>query len=448
MQEYEEKKKAAIHDFQLIKSKGEVSLKPKFTSHFFRTRIKKNKLDLRGFNKIIRLDKENLTAEVEGLTTFHDLTTKTLEYGLLPRVVPELRNITIGGAISGLGVEASSFKYGLVHDSIVECDVLTGTGEVITCSKKENSDLFFTLPNSLGTLGYILKCKVKLISVTKCVHLEFLRYENAEKYFRELRELSSKGSVDFIDGIIFSIDHLVIITGKFIEKLPGDIKLNNFREDVYWKYLEDKNNTGAYLTIWDYLWRWDTDVFWGLHGSPLEFSENKIFRKIFGRYLLRSDILTKINHIYHSFTYKQKNKTLHEDVLQDPCIDISKCAEFINWHKKVIGTYPLWVCPLKNTKLDRNYTLHNFRGEYLVDIGIYRGAMRPKGTDENYYNRLLEKEILKLSGMKGLYSLSFFSEKEFWSMYDKEEYFNAKHKYDPENVFSDIFKKSVGKTTL
>ncbi len=50
--------------------------------------------------------------------------------------------------------------------------------------------------------------------------------------------------------------------------------------------------------------------------------------------------------------------------------------------------------------------------------------------------------------MKGLYSLSLFTEKEFWSMYDKEEYFKVKGKYDPNGVFSDIFKKSVGKTTL
>src|SRR5258708_22365969 len=139
MESYEAKKNDAIKSFKSIKQKGQISLKPKFTSHFFRTRIKKNKLDLTSFNQVIKVDKENLTADVEGLTTFHDLAERTLQYGLLPLVVPELRNITIGGAISGLGVEASSFKYGLVHDSAIEYEVLTGKGEVVVCTRDKNS---------------------------------------------------------------------------------------------------------------------------------------------------------------------------------------------------------------------------------------------------------------------------------------------------------------------
>lgn len=446
---YDIKKVSAIKQFKLIKAKGSISLKPKSTSHFFRERKKTNKLDLTGFNQVISISEKGQIAQVEGLTTFHDLSKETLEYGLLPLVVPELRNITIGGAISGLGVESSSFKNGLVHESVIECDVLTGSGRIITCSKNKNPDLFFTLPNSLGTVGYILKCKIKLRPVKKFVHLEFLRFDKVEEYFKQLKKECGKVDIDFIDGVIFSNNHLVIITGKFIDKLPDKIILNDFKINVYWKFIEDKKNNHAYLTVWDYLWRWDTDVFWKLHDTPLVILENKILRKILGPLILRSDLLNKIGRINSFLHQKIKNeKSLYENILQDPCLDIDDCTNFINWHAKTLSTYPLWICPLKNTKYGKIYPLHNFKGKYLVDIGIYTGKDRPAATPENYYNRLLEKKILELKGMKGLYSLSFFTREEFWGMYDESEYLKIKSKYDPDNIFPNIYSKVAGKTTL
>ena len=36
----------------------------------------------------------------------------------MPAVVPQLKSITLGGAVAGVGIEATSFRYGLVHDTI------------------------------------------------------------------------------------------------------------------------------------------------------------------------------------------------------------------------------------------------------------------------------------------------------------------------------------------
>src|SRR5881227_994037 len=94
-------------------------------SNLFRTRQQAGvrKLNVRGLNQVISVDREALTAEVEGMTTYEDLADATLGAGLLPTVVPELATITIGGAVSGGGIEASSFKYGLVHETILEMEV-------------------------------------------------------------------------------------------------------------------------------------------------------------------------------------------------------------------------------------------------------------------------------------------------------------------------------------
>ena len=60
------------------------------------------------------------------MTTYDELVARTLAHGVMPAVVPQLKTITLGGAVAGVGIEASSFSYGLVHDTLLELEVLLG----------------------------------------------------------------------------------------------------------------------------------------------------------------------------------------------------------------------------------------------------------------------------------------------------------------------------------
>ena len=97
-----------------------------------------------------------------GMCTYEDLVAATLPYGLAPLVVPQLKTITLGGAVTGLGIESTSFRNGLPHESVLEMDILTGAGEVVTASPSEHADLFRAFPNSYGTLGYAVRLRIEL----------------------------------------------------------------------------------------------------------------------------------------------------------------------------------------------------------------------------------------------------------------------------------------------
>ena len=87
--------------------------------------------------------------------------------GVMPLVVPQLRTITVGGAVTGLGIEASSFRNGLPHESVRSMDILIGTGEIVTAAPTgPHADLFRTFPNSYGSLGYALRLRIELEPVT------------------------------------------------------------------------------------------------------------------------------------------------------------------------------------------------------------------------------------------------------------------------------------------
>src|ERR1700691_1697410 len=73
-------------------------------------------LDVSAFDHVISVDPAARTAWVGGMTTYEDLCDETLRHGLMPLVVPQLKTITLGGAVTGLGIESTSLRSGMPHE--------------------------------------------------------------------------------------------------------------------------------------------------------------------------------------------------------------------------------------------------------------------------------------------------------------------------------------------
>ena len=112
------------------------------------------------------------------MCTYEDLVDVTLPRGFIPYVVPQLRSITLGGAVTGLGIESTSFRNGLPHESVLEMDVLTGAGELVTT--RPGDDLFDAFPNSYGSLGYATRIRIRLERVPGHVGLRHLRFDDLD----------------------------------------------------------------------------------------------------------------------------------------------------------------------------------------------------------------------------------------------------------------------------
>src|SRR3954470_19639808 len=181
---YTRKKEALSEGFRA--GSGPVGLQ-KETSNLFRDRAggARRRLDVRGFNEVLLVGRDFVDAE--GMTPYETVVEACLAQGVMPAVVPQLKTITLGGALAGVGIESSSHRHGLVHDTVLEVDVLLGDGRVVTCTPaNEHADLFFGFPNSYGTLGYALRVKAKTLPVKPFVHLFHLDYFDGRIYFQEL----------------------------------------------------------------------------------------------------------------------------------------------------------------------------------------------------------------------------------------------------------------------
>lgn len=449
---YHEKKKNLIEEFcQSVNSASEQIALDKASSNLFRPRVKKSDgklINLKNFNSVIHIDSQNLTADVEGLTTYEDLVSEALKQGCLPPVVPELKSITVGGAIAGIGIESSSFQYGLVHETVKEMDVLLSDGSVVTCTAdNENKELFFAIPNSYGTFGYILRIKLQLIPAKKFVKLTHLHYANPTLYFNELKQFCDKkqsnngDEIDYIDGVVFSFDKMVITLGKFVEEAPFTSSYRYMH--IYYKSLESKKDD--YLSSLDYIWRWDTDWFWC---SKVFGMQNRFLRLIAGKFMLGSRTYKSIYHFFNRhpslYSLMKPIQGERESIIQDTLIPIEHAEMFLKFFQCEIKIKPIWICPTRTYSKKDNYPFCPFDADTLyIDFGFWDSLKTEH--EPGFYNKKIEAEVTKLKGVKGLYSTSYYTEDEFWQIYNKHLYSALKKKYDPKQRLGNLYAKCMRK---
>jgi FAD/FMN-containing dehydrogenase len=403
----------------------------KSTSNLFRHRngASKRKIDVRGFNEVLRVDPETMTADVEGMTTYEAFVDETLQYGLLPTVVPQLKTITVGGAVSGVGIESSSFRYGLVHETVLEMEILLGDGRIVVCSPSENPDLFFGFPNSYGTLGYVLRLKVRLIPAQRYVHVKHSRFTSPEAYFASVSE---QRGIDYLDGTIFSANEMYLTTGRFVTEAPRVSDYTYLR--IFYKSIQ--RNREDWLTAHGYIWRWDADWFWC---SKHFYIQNPVVRLAAGAWALNSRTYQRIMRLSQRLLPESGRE---ESVIQDVDIPIEHAPEFMRFLLKEIGITPVWVCPFKAYDPRVTFDLYALDPRKMyINFGFWDTV--PTTHEDGYYNRKIEEKALELKGKKGLYSTAYYDEETFWKIYNRDRYFELKRTYDPDGAFQDLYAKCV-----
>jgi FAD/FMN-containing dehydrogenase len=424
----------------------------KNTSNLFRTRKEAaaKRLDVRRLHRVLEIDPAGRTAEVEGMTTFEDFADATLLKGLRPPVVPELKTITVGGAVSGIGIEASSFRHGLVHEMVEEMEILCGDGTIRICRPdNENADLFHAIPNSYGSLGYILRLRVKLLPASPFVKIIHQRFSNRTQFLSAMEAAcgQSPHTVDFVEGVVFTPDDYVLTTAR----LTHDRGPVSDYTGMYIYYQSLRSRSEDLMTMRDFLWRWDPDWFWCSRSFGMQ---NPLLRRLLGRWMLRSSSYWKIQSMYRRWKFEERihvmRKILHlpierfEQVIQDVEIPIGKSLEFIEFYFREIDIRPCWICPVRPLDAARNWTLYAMEpGALYLNFGFWGGVRTSSDKAAGYFNRRIESIVNGLGGRKSLYSTSFFTEDEFWRIYNGIAYKKLKSKFDPQGAFRSLYQKAV-----
>lgn len=383
------------------------------------------KLDLSELNEILKIDPEKKICVAEPGVTFSDLVQATLKHNLVPIVVPELKTITIGGAVAGCSIESMSYKLGGFHDNCLEYEVITAKGEVLTCTPdNENSLVFQMMHGTFGTLGIISKLTFKLVPAKKYVHVVYEKCKSLEEYKAAIWKHYESKDADFMDGIIHSPTELVLSMGNFVDKAPYSHSYDWMR--VYYKSTASRKED--YLKTYDYFFRYDKGV---TNVTPSSF----LGRLFLGRFMGSNEVLKLANRFRKWIPARMIPTTV------DLFVPFSKSEEFMVWYIKEVNHFPLWCVPYK---IQRNYEwispkiFEQTQDQLFLDLAIY-GLKRNDG--KNYY-RMFEEELMKIGGIKTLISGNYYSEAEFWDIWNKENFQAVKQKTDPSNIFRDLYQKT------
>lgn len=392
-------------------------------------------VDVSKFDRITSINADEKYILVEPNVPMDKLVEETLKHRLVPPVVMEFPGITVGGGIQGGAGESSSFKYGLFHDCCLEYEMVLGNGEIITASPERNSDLFFGTACSYGSLGIITLVKLRLVPAKDFIHLTYHAVKSFDEMTRLIEEKTGE-AVNFVDGIMFSKNFGVVMSGNFSEK--QNLPISTFRKPSdEWFYLHANKISRRHeryeeiIPIKDYLFRYDRGGFWmGKYGFDfLKMPFNRFTRFIFNSFCTTRALYRSL----HSANFSQRY------LIQDISLPNEGVLKFLEYIEKNLHTYPLWLCPLKTgsqSKLSPNCLKTNL----VINVGVWGEVKK----DFSYFvelNRNLEKFVDNLAGRKVLYAHAYYSRNEFWKIYDFEWYNALRDKYYANITFPDIYEK-------
>lgn len=388
---------------------------------------------------VLEVDEQRRTVRLEPMATMGQLTSVLAPLGWTIPVLPEIDDLTVGGLVMGTGIESSSHIYGLFQHICVSYELVLSDGSVVTCSKTENSDLYYAVPWSYGTLGFLTCVEVQLIPAKPFIHLEYHPFytlkETAEAFEKESRNKSN----EFVECLMFSKNEGVVMVGKMSNQADPK-KLNEigkWHKPWFFEHVRSflsKGISDEFIPLRDYYHRHTRSIFWELK-DIIPFGNNVIFR-----WLLGWAVPPKVSFL--KLTQTETVKKLYEEnhIIQDMLVPIEELQSSIELFHEKVEVYPLWLCPFKLTPEPGMVHSRGNTEELFVDVGVY-GVPGVKNFNPVETTRSIEAFVRKVHGYQMLYADTYMDETEFREMFDHSLYDVMRDRWDCKAAFTTVFGK-------
>ncbi|OJD09445.1 hypothetical protein ACJ73_10309 [Blastomyces percursus] len=349
-------------------------------------------------------------------------------------------------------------------------------------------DLFHGAAGTMGTLGITTLLELRLIEARAFVEVSYWPVSSVHEAVETVRSQAGRppGEVDYVDAILFSTDRGVVVTGRLTDTITApDGRIQRFtRARDPWFYLHAEEvvskslpppstiTAGAAVPVietvplTDYLFRYDRGAFW------TGFYAFKYFRVPFTaamRWLLDGFMHTRV--MYHAL---HRSGFAQRYIIQDLALPHGAAAEeFVEFVRQEEGVgdrvgecFPLWLCPLRLQRRERGRgsrsgtdlgSMHpkwvlnsapesssataaaSQSDQMQINVGLW--CPGPSSSDAFVtVNRAIEQKVRALRGTKWLYAHTYYTEEEFWDIYDRRWYEGLREKYGA-TYLPDVYEK-------
>ncbi|XP_051868747.1 delta(24)-sterol reductase [Pristis pectinata] len=389
---------------------------------------------------ILEVDTKKQVVRVEPLVNMGQVTALLNSIGWTLPVVPELDDLTVGGLIMGTGIESSSHIYGLFQHICIAYELVLADGSLVRCTEKENPDLFYAVPWSCGTLGFLVAAEIKIIPAKKYVRLQYQPVRSLKMICETFSRESQNKENHFVEGLVYSQDEAVIMTGVLTDVAePGKINRIGYYYKPWFfkhveKYLQESHSAVEYIPLRHYYHRHTRSIFWELQ-DIIPFGNNPLFRYVFGWMVPPKISLLKL-------TQGETIRKLYEQhhVVQDMLVPIKSLEKLILFLHSEINVYPLWLCPFNLPSLPGMVHPKGDEAELYADVGAY-GEPKTKQFEAKSSTRQLEQFLRDSHSFQMLYADCYLTREEFWEMFDGSLYHKLRDQLNSKDAFPEVYDK-------
>ncbi|CAJ1941679.1 unnamed protein product [Sphenostylis stenocarpa] len=147
-------------------------------------------------------------ADVGGEQIWIDVLHATLKSGLTPLSWTDYLFLSVGGTLSNAGISGQTFRFGPQISNVHELDVVTGKGDLVTCSAEKNSELFYAVLGGLGQFGIITRARIALgpaptrVKWVRLLYNDFSAFSGDQEHLISLNGRNESNAADYIEGFL------------------------------------------------------------------------------------------------------------------------------------------------------------------------------------------------------------------------------------------------------
>ncbi|MBE9060625.1 FAD-binding oxidoreductase [cf. Phormidesmis sp. LEGE 11477] len=153
-------------------------------------------LDMRSLNQLHELNQDELWFRADAGTTWQQVVDAALPKGVIPPVLTNNLDVTLGGTHAAAGLGQSSFRYGSQADNCLALEVVTSTGDILWCSPEQNRELFDHVLCGYGQFGIITQVQHRLRRYRPHTRTYFLCYDDLSVLLKDQQKIVQSELVD------------------------------------------------------------------------------------------------------------------------------------------------------------------------------------------------------------------------------------------------------------
>ncbi|MCY4196571.1 MAG: FAD-binding protein [Rhodobacteraceae bacterium] len=399
---------------------------------------------------VLEVDEVRHVVRAEPMVTMGDITHFLVPKGFALAVQAEMDDLTLGGLCMGVGIETSSHREGFLFETVEAFEIVIANGDCLRCTREDNSELFYALPWSHGTLGFLVAVELRIVPIKSHIRLEYEPCHSLKAFCSRLEELTaSSDAPQFIEGLIFSSTSGVILKGDFAvpPRHARVNRINNFYKPWFFSHvarsLTEVGPFSEYVPTRHYFHRHTPSIFFQIK-DLIRFANT-----VWYRYLWAWMGAPKISLMKLTMTQDVRRQVFEGRVAQDILIPIEHLAESVLLSADLFEIYPLWVCPVRLFDHDihegflRNPANGGGGSQMFVDLGIYGIPATVKTGNYNQIQatRKLEAFVRDRGGYQMLYADICMTQSEFEDMFEHRLYRAMRERYAADRVFPDVYSK-------